>query len=52
MAQAALIKTEAEQKLAAEWAAAKARLAGPANLREAAFRRFEAAGLPNRRVEE
>lgn len=52
MAQAALIKTEAEQKLAAEWAAAKARLAGPSNLREAAYHRFEAAGLPNRRVEQ
>jgi len=52
MAQAALVKTEAEQRLAAEWAAAKARLAGPTNLREAAFHRFEAAGLPNRRVEQ
>jgi Fe-S cluster assembly protein SufD len=55
MAQAAtLVKTEAEQRLAAEWAEAKAkaRLAGPANVREAAFRRFEVAGLPNRRVEE
>lgn len=53
MAQAAaLVKTEAEQRLAAEWAEAKARLAGPANLREAAYRRFEVAGLPNRRVEE
>lgn len=53
MAQAAaLVKTEAEQRLAAEWAAAKARLAGPAKLREAAYSRFETAGLPSRRVEE
>ncbi|MEZ5788785.1 MAG: Fe-S cluster assembly protein SufD [Xanthobacteraceae bacterium] len=52
MAQATLVKTEAEQRLAAEWAEAKTRLAGPANLREAAFRHFETAGLPNRRVEE
>ena len=52
MAQVSLLKTEAEQRIAAEWASAKARLPGPTSLREAAFRRFEAAGLPHRRIEE
>lgn len=52
MAQVSLLRTETEQRIAAEWAEAKARLPGPASLREAAFRRFEAAGLPHRRVEE
>ena len=52
MAQVSVLKTEAEQRIAAEWASAKARLPGPTSLREAAFRRFEAAGLPHRRVEE
>src|SRR3954453_15986294 len=36
----------------AEWQAAKARLSGPAPLREAAFENFAKAGLPHRRVEE
>jgi Fe-S cluster assembly protein SufD len=52
MAQVSLLRTEAEQRIAAEWASAKARLPGPAGLREAAFRRFEANGLPHRRIEE
>lgn len=52
MAQVSVLKTEAEQRIAAEWASAKARLPGPTSLREAAFRRFEAAGLPHRRIEE
>jgi len=52
LAQVSVLKTEAEQRIAAEWASAKARLPGPTSLREAAFRRFEAAGLPHRRIEE
>src|SRR5436190_23865433 len=52
MAEVTLIKDAAEQQLAAEWAAAKAKLPGAAPLREAAFGRFATAGLPNRRVEE
>src|SRR5437016_10894989 len=52
MAELTLMKNAAEQQLAAEWAAAKARLPGVAPLREAAFERFAAAGLPHRRVEE
>jgi Fe-S cluster assembly protein SufD len=52
MADLTLIKTAAEQQLAAEWEAAKERLPGPAPLRAAAFARFTKAGLPNRRVEE
>jgi Fe-S cluster assembly protein SufD len=52
MADVTLIKNPAEQQLAAEWAAAKAKLPGVAPLREAAFERFAKAGLPNRRVEE
>jgi Fe-S cluster assembly protein SufD len=49
------VKTSAEQSLAEAYAAAKARLPGDSGvlaLRDAAFRRFEAAGLPNRRIEE
>jgi Fe-S cluster assembly protein SufD len=52
MAELTLMKNAAEQQLAAEWAEAKARLPGAAPLREAAFERFAAAGLPHRRVEE
>src|ERR1700752_1196832 len=47
-----LIKNPAEQQLAAEWAAAKAKLPGAAPLRAAAFEQFAKAGLPHRRVEE
>jgi Fe-S cluster assembly protein SufD len=46
------IKTAAESALATAFAAAKERLPGAATLRDAAFKRFEAAGLPHRRVEE
>jgi Fe-S cluster assembly protein SufD len=49
------IRTAAETALVAEFAAAKARLPGGREVaarREAAFRRFEANGLPSRRVEE
>ena len=49
------IKTAAETALAASFAAAKRALPGAAAvtaLREDAFRRFDAAGLPHRRVEE
>ncbi|MCX7311439.1 MAG: Fe-S cluster assembly protein SufD [Alphaproteobacteria bacterium] len=49
------IKTNAEQALAAAFAVAKAKLPGDrkvAALREAAFGRFDALGLPHRRVEE
>ncbi len=52
MNQVTLIKNSAEQQFASEWEQAKSRLPGPLGLREAAFRRFEAKGLPNRRVEE
>src|SRR5216683_637098 len=52
MADLKLIKTNAEQQLATEWQEAKALLPGPAALREVAFRRFDAAGLPHRRIEE
>ena len=52
MAELTLMKNAAEQQLAAEWQAAKARLPGAAPLRAAAFERFAAAGLPHRRVEE
>lgn len=48
------VKTEAETALAAEFATAKSRLPGGRELaarREAAFGRFAASGLPNRRVE-
>jgi Fe-S cluster assembly protein SufD len=49
------IKTEAETALAAAFSSVKARLPGGRAVaagREAAFRRFEANGLPSRRVEE
>jgi Fe-S cluster assembly protein SufD len=46
------MKTAAEQQLAAHWQEAKSRLPGAADLRDRAFRRFDAAGLPHRRVEE
>jgi Fe-S cluster assembly protein SufD len=46
------IKTAAESALAAAFLAEKARLPGVAAVREAAFKRFEAQGLPHRRVEE
>lgn len=46
------VKTAAEDQLAAGWQEMKGRLPGPALLREAAFERFAAAGLPHRRVEE
>ncbi len=49
------IKTEAETALVEAFAVAKARLPGGREVaarREAAFRRFEASGLPSRRVEE
>jgi Fe-S cluster assembly protein SufD len=46
------IKTAAESALAAVFAAEKSRLPGVAVAREAAFRRFESAGLPHRRIEE
>jgi Fe-S cluster assembly protein SufD len=52
MADVTLMKTAAEQQLAAEWQEAKARLPGAAPLREAAFAQFARAGLPHRRVEE
>ena len=49
------IKTPAEQALANEFASARAKLPGKgavAKLRETAFQRFDAQGLPHRRVEE
>ena len=49
------MKTAAEQALATAFADAKARLPGAgaiAREREAAFRRFDSAGLPHRRIEE
>jgi Fe-S cluster assembly protein SufD len=55
MAETKLIKTAAEEALAATWQGAKGRLPGSAEVgarRAAAFARFEAAGLPNRRVEQ
>src|SRR5947207_12067918 len=51
MADIALLKTAAEQQLAAEWEQAGHRLPGLAALRAAAFERFQNSGLPNRRVE-
>src|SRR5262249_61513275 len=50
MAEVAIIKTAAEQQLAAGWQEAKGRLPGPALLRATAFERFAATGLPHRRV--
>ena len=52
MAELTLMKNAAEQQLAAEWQAAKAKLPGAAPLRAAAFERFARTGLPHRRVEE
>lgn len=55
MADVTPIKTPAEQALSAAYAAARASLPGKgamAALREDAFKRFEAQGLPHRRVEE
>src|SRR5919198_4686452 len=52
MADIALMKTAAEQQLAAEWQEIAGRLPGPTLLRATAFERFAAAGLPNRRMEE
>ena len=49
------VKTDAELALAEGYAAAKAKLPGDGKvvaLREAAFRRFEAQGLPHRRIEQ
>lgn len=49
------IRTPAEQALNAAYAAARSKLPGKgalADLREAAFQRFDAAGLPHRRIEE
>jgi Fe-S cluster assembly protein SufD len=49
------IKTPAEQALHEAYAAARTRLPGTggiADLRDAAFGRFDAAGLPHRRIEE
>ncbi|MEA2905527.1 MAG: Fe-S cluster assembly protein SufD [Alphaproteobacteria bacterium] len=49
------LKTAAETALAASFAAAKRALPGTgevAAMREAAFKRFEASGLPHRRIEE
>ena len=54
-AEVRVIKTPAEQGLADAYAAAKSRLPGKgavASLREDAFKRFEAQGLPHRRIEE
>ena len=48
------VKTSAEQTLADAYVAAKPKLPGDGKvvaLREAAFRRFDAQGLPNRRIE-
>jgi Fe-S cluster assembly protein SufD len=50
-----VMKTTAEQALSAAYAAARGTLPGKgavAALRDAAFERFDAAGLPHRRVEE
>jgi len=46
------MKTAAELGLLAAWEQAKDRLPGPVEVREDAFRRFAAQGLPHRRVEE
>jgi Fe-S cluster assembly protein SufD len=46
------IKTPAEQALAAAYTAARGKLPGVPDLREQAFKEFEARGLPHRRVEE
>ncbi len=46
------IRTAAETALSVAFATAKGKLPGAAAARESAFKRFEAAGLPHRRVEE
>src|SRR3974377_2264836 len=46
------MKTPVEQALSAAYAAARGKLPGLPDLREQAFREFEARGLPHRRVEE
>jgi Fe-S cluster assembly protein SufD len=46
------IKTPAEQALSAAYAGARGKLPGVPELREQAFKQFEARGLPHRRVEE
>jgi len=49
------VKTAAELSLAESYAAAKPKLPGDGKviaLRDAAFKRFDASGLPNRRIEE
>ncbi len=46
------MKTAAELELATQWQEVKSRLPGPLALREEAFRRFDAEGLPHRRIEE
>jgi Fe-S cluster assembly protein SufD len=54
-AEVRIVKTAAEEALAQAYAGAKARLPGKssvASLRDQAFKRFEAQGLPHRRVEE
>jgi Fe-S cluster assembly protein SufD len=52
MADVKVMKTIAEQQLAAEWQEVRGRLPGSAALREAAFQQFDAQGLPHRRIEE
>jgi Fe-S cluster assembly protein SufD len=52
MADVKVMKTAAEQQLVAAWQQARVRLPGPTALREAAFRQFDAQGLPHRRIEE
>src|SRR6266550_7144625 len=51
MADIALLKTAAEQNFTAQWLEVGRLRPGLTALREAAFERFQAAGLPNRRVE-
>ncbi len=46
------IKTAAETALSVAFATTKGKLPGVASARETAFKRFEAGGLPHRRVEE
>jgi Fe-S cluster assembly protein SufD len=46
------MKTPAEQALSAAYAGARGKLPGLPDLRERAFKEFEARGLPHRRVEE
>ena len=46
------IKSAAETSLATSFAEARRKLPGATDLRDAAWRRFDAAGLPHRRVEE